>query len=92
MTQKNKAWLCLVGLDAHSSALQVIHKDLERIVSAAQNAPPQGDADGTIHPTEWANLKTIERTLGALLYSLDHCRLSPDTTPVTGPKPKPPWR
>jgi hypothetical protein len=69
VTQRTEAQVEINRLLANAKQLRSIHKNLSAILERAQNAPPHGDADGTISTQAHADLRKVEQGIESLLQA-----------------------
>jgi hypothetical protein len=66
-TQGEQARFALARIQPLLPELRGAQRALENAVGAAQNPPPDGEADGTLIDPEWSRCRDISDTLRKLL-------------------------
>jgi hypothetical protein len=69
MNQHERATNAVRELHGLLPALNKGYEELRLVVGQAQNGPPDGEGDGSIHPEQWERFKQIERALQVFLRS-----------------------
>ena len=70
MTQLERADAIRAGFKKLFPEIDRLKQELDKLLGEAQNAPPHGEADGTIFDVQYSQLRSIEKAASRLLVSL----------------------